>query len=114
MAIERKFSILNVPKTGKKIKDLRLAAGYTVKEIQEYFNFDNPQAIYKWESGKCIPCPDNLVALADLYSVRVDDILTRDRGIDQSSGRKRLWNLNSDYRRHISENPFFCGSRLAA
>ena len=114
MTIERKFSVLNVPETGKNIKDLRLAAGYTVKDLQKYFSLENPQAIYKWERGQSIPCPDNLVALADLYSVRVDDILVRDRGVDQSSGRIRLWSINSDYRRHISGNTFFCGSGLAA
>ena len=31
--------------------------------------FSSVQAIYKWESGKCFPSADNLLALAELYGV---------------------------------------------
>jgi len=63
--------------TGRNIKNLRLAHGLTVKDVQDFFNFDAPQAIYKWERGATLPNLDNLVALADLYKVLIDDILVR-------------------------------------
>ena len=41
--------------TGKQIKRLLLENGYTIREIQGAFGFENPQAIYKWISGKSLP-----------------------------------------------------------
>ena len=46
--------------TGKQIKRLLLENGYTIREIQGAFGFENPQAIYKWISGKSLPSLDNL------------------------------------------------------
>ena len=63
--------------TGRNIKNLRLAHGLTVKDVQDFFNFDAPQAIYKWERGATLPNLDNLAALSDLYDVLIDDILVR-------------------------------------
>ena len=34
-------------KTGKRIKQLLTEKGYTIREIQGAFGFENPQAIYK-------------------------------------------------------------------
>ena len=45
------YPTINMEETGKRIKELRLKAGYTVKDIQKKFNFGTPQAIYKWEQG---------------------------------------------------------------
>lgn len=45
--------------TGKQIKRLLLENGYTIREIQGAFGFENPQAIYKWISGKSLPSLDN-------------------------------------------------------
>lgn len=42
-------------KTGKKIKKLLDASGYTVRDVQRLMGFNNPQAIYKWLSGKSLP-----------------------------------------------------------
>ena len=37
--------------------------------------FTNPQAIYKWQNGCCLPSIDNLVILAAVLGTTVDDIL---------------------------------------
>ena len=43
--------------------------------------FEEPQAVYKWESGKSLPSLDNLVALAGLYQISLDGIIvTREIG----------------------------------
>ena len=56
--------VVNMIETGKNIKKMREKAGMTVKEVQQVFGFSTPQAIYRWEYGKTIPCVDNLVILA--------------------------------------------------
>ena len=37
--------------------------------------FNTPQALYKWERGLCLPTLDNLVILAELFNVSIEDIL---------------------------------------
>ena len=61
--------------TGKNIVRLRQAQGLSVAEVQEYFGFDAPQAIYKWQQGKSLPSTDNLVALSHLLGVSLEDLL---------------------------------------
>ena len=46
-----------------------------MKKLHEVFGFETPQAIYKWQHGAELPSIDNLVVLAALFQVGVDDIL---------------------------------------
>ena len=64
--------------TGRNIMRLREAAGMTVKDVQDIFGFATPQAIYKWQHGTAMPTIDNLVVLAALFDVTVDQILVVD------------------------------------
>ena len=68
-------SKINMKKTGENIVYLRKKAGLEVKDLQEAFGFTTPQAIYKWQKGITLPTIDNLVALASLLNVTIDDIL---------------------------------------
>lgn len=61
--------------TGKNISLMRINAGMTVKNLQDVFGFATPQAIYKWQHGTALPTIDNLVVLAKVFDVTVDDIL---------------------------------------
>lgn len=61
--------------TGQNICRLRLEAGFSVKELQDIFGFSTPQAIYKWQHGTALPTIDNLIVLAAVLGVKVDDIL---------------------------------------
>ena len=51
------------------------SAGLSVADIQMVFGFNSPQAIYKWQNGTALPTVDNLIVLAALLNVRIDDIL---------------------------------------
>ena len=64
--------------TGQNINRLRKQAGLSVKDLQDMFGFATPQAIYKWQQGVALPTIDNLVALAAILQVRMDDILVTD------------------------------------
>lgn len=70
-----KIPVIDLPKTGAKINLLRKKANLSVKDIQEVFGFETPQAIYKWINGRNLPTVDNLIILAEIFNVTVDDIL---------------------------------------
>ena len=67
--------IIDMVRTGQNINRLRKLAGVSVKELQDVFGFATPQAIYKWQHGTALPTIDNLVVLASVLGVRIDDIL---------------------------------------
>ena len=61
--------------TGQNIDRLRNAAGLSVKDMQMIFGFATPQAIYKWIHGTSMPTIDNLVILAAMLGVTLDEIV---------------------------------------
>ncbi|MBQ9984361.1 MAG: helix-turn-helix transcriptional regulator [Lachnospiraceae bacterium] len=76
--------IIDMVKTGQNIIELRKQNGLTVKDLQEMFGFTTPQAIYKWQQGSALPTIDNLVVLAAIFQVSVDDILVIERDLQMS------------------------------
>lgn len=69
------FPTIDLKATGKRISSLRLEKGYSVKDLQDFFGFEQPQAIYKWQWGQSLPSVDNLFALSRLFNTSIDDIL---------------------------------------
>ena len=61
--------------TGQNIANLRIKAGLSVRDLQDIFGFATPQAIYKWQHGTALPTMDNMVVLAAVFQVKIDDIL---------------------------------------
>ena len=78
MAGAVKVPVIDLTATGQNIKRLRVAAGISVRDLQMILGFTNPQAIYKWQNGDCMPTIDNLVILAAVLGVTVDEILVTD------------------------------------
>ena len=70
--------IIDMIRTGQNISRLRKQAGLSVRDLQDVFGFATPQAIYKWQQGTALPTIDNLVALAAVLQVSMDDILVTD------------------------------------
>lgn len=66
---------INMVKTGQNITMLRKRAGLSVRDLQEAFGFTTPQAVYKWQHGTALPTIDNLVVLAMLLKVSMDEII---------------------------------------
>lgn len=66
---------IDMVKTGQNINRLRKLAGVSVKDLQAVFGFATPQAIYKWQHGTTLPTIDNMLVLASVLGVRIDDIL---------------------------------------
>ena len=70
---------INMLQTGANIVKLRKNAGLSVRDLQVAFGFNSPQAIYKWQTGAALPTVDNLIGLAAMLNVHIDDILVLDQ-----------------------------------
>ena len=79
--MEPMYLSIQQKETGKHIKELLSENGFTVREVQRVMGFENPQAIYKWISGKTLPSLDNLVILSRLLHTSIEDILVIDGDI---------------------------------
>ena len=69
------FPVIDLPATGANIRRLREAKGLSIRDLQRFFGFEEPQAIYKWQRGQSLPTVDNLYALSALLDVPMNDIL---------------------------------------
>lgn len=69
------FPVIDPVATGQNILRLRKEKGLSVKDLQEWFHFDAPRAIYKWQKGETLPSVDNLVALSVVLQVPMEQIL---------------------------------------
>ena len=69
------FPVIDPVATGENIRRMRMERGMTVKDLQAYFGFEEPRAIYKWQKGDSLPTVDNLYALGKLFNVSMDQIL---------------------------------------
>ncbi len=67
--------VIDMTATGLNITRLRKNAGMTVRDLQGIFGFATPQAIYKWQRGEAMPTLDNMIVLAAVFNVTVDEIL---------------------------------------
>ena len=48
------YPVIDLAATGDNIRRLRMARGLTVRDLQSYFGFAEPRAIYKWQRAR--PC----------------------------------------------------------
>lgn len=72
---------INMVATGRNIMRLRELVGLSVKDLAQIFGFATPQAIYKWQHGTAMPTLDNLVVLAAVFGVAMDDIVVIDADV---------------------------------
>ena len=75
--VDYKLPTIDMAATGNNILRLRKQAGLTVRDLQFIFGFTTPHAIYKWQNGICMPTVDNLIVLAEVFNVRIDDIVVK-------------------------------------
>lgn len=82
------FPTIDLVKTGQNISRMRLERGMTVRDLQKYFGFEEPRAIYKWQRGESIPSVDNLFALSQLFGVSMNEILVASNDDSTSIGQQ--------------------------
>ena len=67
--------VIDTVATGANIKARMTAAGKTVKDVQNACGFTTGSAVYKWINGICMPTIDNMVIIADMCGVTINDIV---------------------------------------
>lgn len=66
---------IDVKATGERIKEIRKAKHLRVSDISDYMGFTEPQAVYKWQRGDCLPSLDNMCALSVLFGTPIENII---------------------------------------
>ena len=66
---------INMEATGANIKALIKNKGLRVTDVQNRCGFNTPQAVFKWMRGDAMPSIDNMVILANLLDVTIDQII---------------------------------------
>ena len=60
----------------EKIRELRVSRGMSQETLAERLRVSR-QAVTKWETGAGVPDVDNLMALADVFDLTLDELLGR-------------------------------------
>ena len=66
--------VIDMMATGQKIKDMITKAGMTMREAADIMGV-TPMACSKWVNGKTMPTIDNMVIIAHICGVTVNDII---------------------------------------
>ena len=80
---------INVKATGARIKALAAERGLKALDIQNACGLGTPQTVFKWYRGATLPSLDNLVIIATLMGVQLDDIVVCSEETD-SSGKEKI------------------------
>ena len=80
-------------KLSEKIRTLRKNAGLSQEQLGEKINVSR-QAITKWESGDGIPDIYNLVALSNLFSITLDELMAQEKAVTE---RRFLYESHVEY-----------------
>lgn len=68
-------------KTADRLIELRKANGYSQEALGEKLGVSR-QAISKWERGESSPDTDNLISLAEIYGITLDELINPDKEIN--------------------------------
>ena len=62
---------------GEKIRELRLAKGWTQNKLADIIGTDNSLVSW-WENDRCYPNYISLISLADVFNISLDELCCRD------------------------------------
>lgn len=68
-------------KIANRLVELRKKYGYSQEDLANKLGLSR-QAVSKWERAEASPDTDNLICLAKLYNVSLDELLSTDQSIE--------------------------------
>jgi len=77
MSKKNTYPNIDMQQTGRKMKRMLEAAGYTPRMIQDYLHLSCVQPIYRWYKGLILPSVDHLFMLSELLGVHMEDFLVK-------------------------------------
>ena len=66
---------IDMEQTGKNIEQMMKAKNLTPKDMQNAFGFGTVNTVYTWMRGKKMPNIDNMVQMANMFGIKIDDII---------------------------------------
>ena len=66
---------IDLTATGMNIGELMKKNGFSAADVADRMGFSSRNAVYKWRKGETLPTLDNILILADLLGVTVEEIL---------------------------------------
>ncbi len=79
LLMKRTYPTIDMARTGRNIKMIMQAKGFTVKDVQKFLGLGTSQGIYHWFNGRSMPTLDNLYALSELFCLPMDVLLIGNR-----------------------------------
>ena len=73
--VEMVMISINMEETGRNIKRLIQASGYTMKDIMLITGISSQQAIYKWYRGESIPSIETQLILCKVLGLQITELL---------------------------------------
>lgn len=73
---------------GERLKMYRTQKGLSQEKIAEMLDVSR-QAVTKWEAGQTTPSSDNLIALANLYDVSLDELIGKNKDEIASTDKEK-------------------------
>lgn len=69
------YFVIDMEKTGERIKYLSQEKKTSVRQIKEYLGLESVQSVYDWYHARTLPTVDHLLALGRLWDVDMETIL---------------------------------------
>ena len=82
-------------KFSNRIKVLRAEHNLSQEELANKLGISR-QAVSKWERAESSPDTDNLICLAKIYNISLDELLQTDESIEEIADNKRLISEDND------------------
>lgn len=79
--------------TGKRIRRLLKECGVTVRDVQEEMELESPQAIYKWLNGKSLPSTENLLILAKMLRIPMEEMIVTEEQNKYEAAKRLEWEI---------------------
>ena len=73
---------------GERLKMYRTQKGLSQEKIAEMLDVSR-QAVTKWEAGQTTPSSDNLIALANLYDVSLDELIGKNEMVSTEEEKEK-------------------------
>ena len=92
--------------TANKLVELRKKHGLSQEELADKLGVSR-QAVSKWERSEASPDTDNLIELAKLYDISLDELLLNKENNTESSNEKVDAEVVDNKKYPLSNFPFF-------
>lgn len=72
------YFVIDMEKTGERLRCLSKEKNTSVREIKEYLGLESVQSVYDWFHARTLPTVDHLFALGRLWDINMENILVTD------------------------------------